>query len=76
MNAARQSVVDKVSAQQASGKLLLNDKRKIIEHYDTVSPYYRSLWGEHLHHGIGFVAMNQRKERSFSLSSMSLRWPT
>jgi tocopherol O-methyltransferase len=28
-----------------------NDKRKIVEHYDFVSPYYRSLWGEHLHHG-------------------------
>jgi tocopherol O-methyltransferase len=28
-----------------------NHKHKIIEHYDVVSPYYRSLWGEHLHHG-------------------------
>jgi cyclopropane fatty-acyl-phospholipid synthase-like methyltransferase len=28
-----------------------NEKSKIIEHYDLVSPYYRSLWGEHLHHG-------------------------
>ena len=28
-----------------------NDKRKIVEHYDLVSPYYRSLWGEHIHHG-------------------------
>ena len=28
-----------------------NDKRKIVEHYDVVSPYYYSLWGEHLHHG-------------------------
>jgi tocopherol O-methyltransferase len=28
-----------------------NDKREIVEHYDVVSPYYRSLWGEHLHHG-------------------------
>jgi tocopherol O-methyltransferase len=28
-----------------------NDKHKVIEHYDVVSPYYRSLWGEHLHHG-------------------------
>jgi tocopherol O-methyltransferase len=28
-----------------------NDKHRIIEHYDIVSPYYRSLWGEHLHHG-------------------------
>ena len=28
-----------------------NDKRKIAEHYDFVSPYYQSLWGEHIHHG-------------------------
>jgi tocopherol O-methyltransferase len=38
------------------GKLLRgaprpNEKHKIIEHYDVVSPYYYSLWGEHLHHG-------------------------
>lgn len=28
-----------------------NDKRKIVEHYDAVSPYYQSLWGNHIHHG-------------------------
>jgi tocopherol O-methyltransferase len=28
-----------------------NEKQKIIAHYDLVSPYYHSLWGEHLHHG-------------------------
>jgi len=28
-----------------------NDKRRIVEHYDVVSPYYYSLGGEHLHHG-------------------------
>jgi tocopherol O-methyltransferase len=28
-----------------------NKKHKIIEHYDFASPYYYSLWGEHLHHG-------------------------
>lgn len=28
-----------------------NDKGIIQRHYDRVSPYYRSLWGEHLHHG-------------------------
>lgn len=28
-----------------------NDKHRIIEHYDLVTPFYRSLWGEHLHHG-------------------------
>jgi tocopherol O-methyltransferase len=28
-----------------------NDKRKIVEHYDLISPYYQSLWGENIHHG-------------------------
>lgn len=28
-----------------------NEKSKIVEHYDLVSPYYYSLWGQHLHHG-------------------------
>jgi tocopherol O-methyltransferase len=29
----------------------VNEKHKIVEHYDVVSPYYNSLWGEHIHHG-------------------------
>jgi len=28
-----------------------NEKQRILDHYNRVSPYYRSLWGEHLHHG-------------------------
>jgi len=28
-----------------------NDKTKVRDHYDRASPYYRALWGEHLHHG-------------------------
>jgi tocopherol O-methyltransferase len=28
-----------------------NEKDKIIQHYDMVSPYYQSLWGNHIHHG-------------------------
>jgi tocopherol O-methyltransferase len=37
--------------EQSANPLRPNDKRKIVEHYDFVSPYYQSLWGEHLHHG-------------------------
>jgi tocopherol O-methyltransferase len=36
---------------QSATPLRHNDKQKIVEHYDFVSPYYHSLWGEHLHHG-------------------------
>jgi tocopherol O-methyltransferase len=28
-----------------------NDKAKVRNHYERVSPYYQTLWGEHLHHG-------------------------
>jgi len=28
-----------------------NDKAKVREHYDRMSPYYYALWGEHIHHG-------------------------
>jgi tocopherol O-methyltransferase len=38
-----------------------NQKHKIIEHYEIVSPYYYSLWGEHLHHGY-WVRGDESKE--------------
>ena len=28
-----------------------NEKRKIIAYYDLASPYYHSMWGDHIHHG-------------------------
>jgi len=40
-----------------------NDKHRIIEHYDLVSPYYRSLWGDHLHHGY-WVRGDESKEKA------------
>ena len=40
-----------------------NDKYRIIEHYDLVSPYYSSLWGEHLHHGY-WIRGDESKERA------------
>ncbi len=39
----------------------VNEKHKIIEHYDVVSPYYHSLWGEHIHHGY-WVRGDESKE--------------
>jgi tocopherol O-methyltransferase len=40
-----------------------NDKQKIIRHYDVASPYYRALWGEHLHHGY-WIRGDESKERA------------
>jgi tocopherol O-methyltransferase len=40
-----------------------NQKEKIRDHYDRVSPYYRTLWGEHLHHGY-WIRGNESKERA------------
>jgi tocopherol O-methyltransferase len=40
-----------------------NDKPRVIEHYDVVSPYYRSLWGEHLHHGY-WIRGDESKEKA------------
>ncbi len=40
-----------------------NDKRKILEHYDMVSPYYKSLWGDHIHHGY-WVRGDETKEQA------------
>jgi tocopherol O-methyltransferase len=40
-----------------------NDKQRVIEHYDVVSPYYRSLWGDHLHHGY-WIRGDESKEKA------------
>jgi len=40
-----------------------NDKLKIIKHYDIVGPYYRSHWGEHLHHGY-WIHGDESKEKA------------
>jgi tocopherol O-methyltransferase len=44
-----------------------NDKDTIIEHYDLVSPYYRSLWGEHLHHGYWIRGDESKEEAQLQL---------
>jgi len=47
--------------QPSVGAARVNEKHKIIEHYDFVSPYYRLLWGEHIHHGY-WVRGDESKE--------------
>src|SRR3989338_811509 len=45
-----------------------NIKEKIIEHYDLVSPYYHSLWGEHLHHGFWVTGKETKEEAQLALT--------
>jgi tocopherol O-methyltransferase len=40
-----------------------NETAKIQNHYDVVSPYYRALWGEHLHHGY-WIRGDETKEQA------------
>lgn len=40
-----------------------NDKEKIRELYDFVSPYFHALWGEHFHHGY-WIRGDETKERA------------
>lgn len=46
-----------------------NDKQKIAEHYDFVSPYYRQLWGEHLHHGYWQTGAESKEEAQLALTT-------
>src|SRR3979411_652886 len=52
-----------LETQRASAMTRSNQKHKIIEHYDVVSPFYRSLWGEHLHHGY-WIRGDESKEQA------------
>jgi tocopherol O-methyltransferase len=45
-----------------------NHKPKIIEHYDFVSPFYRSLWGDHLHHGYWIRGDESKEEAQLQLT--------
>jgi tocopherol O-methyltransferase len=44
-----------------------NDKHKIVEHYDVLSPLYRSLWGEHLHHGYWILGDEPKEQAQLQL---------
>jgi tocopherol O-methyltransferase len=45
-----------------------NDKQKIIQHYDLITPFYRSLWGEHLHHGYWINGDEPKEKAQFQLT--------
>lgn len=40
-----------------------SEKDRVRDHYDRTSPYYRELWGEHLHHGY-WVSGEETKEQA------------
>lgn len=42
-----------------------NDREEIQKHYDVMSPYYQSLWGEHIHHGY-WIRGDETKETAQS----------
>ena len=44
-----------------------NEKPKIIQHYDFASPYYRALWGQHLHHGYWETGAETKEEAQSAL---------
>jgi tocopherol O-methyltransferase len=39
------------------------DARRVAGHYDALDPFYRALWGEHLHHGL-FVTGSEAPEEA------------
>ncbi len=47
-----------------------NDKQKIVEHYDLISPYYLKLWGEHLHHGYWVTGVESKEEAQVALTDL------
>jgi tocopherol O-methyltransferase len=42
-------------------KTVQTQKHEIRKHYDVMSPYYRELWGEHIHHGY-WISGRETKE--------------
>ncbi len=40
-----------------------NNKQRIAAHYDVITSYYQSFWGEHLHHGY-WIRGNESKEEA------------
>jgi len=40
----------------------MNLKDKIVQHYDAISPFYRDLWGVHIHHGYWITGAETKEE--------------
>jgi len=46
-----------------NNKISMDLKDKIVQHYDVLSPYYKELWGIHIHHGY-WKTGNETKEQA------------
>ena len=46
-----------------TGQIPMGLKDKIVRHYDVLSPYYKELWGIHIHHGY-WKTGNETKEQA------------
>lgn len=49
---------------------LEGNKEKVREHYDLVSPYYKSLWGQHIHHGYWQSGKETKEEAQENLTKL------
>lgn len=43
------------------------DRRQVARHYDELDPFYRALWGEHLHHGLWTMGAESPEEAALAL---------
>lgn len=59
-------------ASQAVGHRF-NQKDRIRDHYDRTSPYYISLWGEHLHHGYWKEGHESKEQAQIQLIELLAR---
>lgn len=53
----------RASATPRAANSRYSDPTKIQTHYDLISPYYRTLWGAHLHHGY-WIRGDETKEQA------------
>jgi len=50
-----------------------NVTSKIQEHYDFASPYYKQLWGNHIHHGYWITGKESKEEAAENLIQLLIK---
>ncbi len=46
------------------------DAAAVADHYDELDPFYRSLWGEHVHHGLWITGRESSAQAVEMLSDL------